>query len=88
VPPHQKVKHLAEGEDEPIFASYREIAAEVRAHSEPGTLVLVGAGIVGKIFIGEAKRAGAVALDVGSLLDYMAGYPTRPLADAPSLGTW
>jgi hypothetical protein len=42
---------------------------------------LVGAGIVGKIFAHEAKMCGAVALDVGSLLDYMMERKTRTIAD-------
>ena len=86
VPPEHKVRGLAASRDgRPIFEIYREIAAKVCEELGPGKLVLVGAGIVGKIFIEEAKCAGAVALDVGSLLDYMAGHYTRPLADAPDL---
>ena len=86
VPPAQKVKDLAgAGGGAPIFESYRQTATEVREASGPGTLVLVGAGIVGKIFVDEAKQAGAVALDVGSLLDYAAGHHTRLLADTPAL---
>jgi len=81
-----KVRDLAaSGTQPPIFECYGEIAAQVRRESGPGTLVLVGAGVVGKIFVEEAKQAGAVALDVGSLLDNMAGYHTRLLGDAPFL---
>ena len=70
-------------EDAPvkIFDIYPEIVDHVRSASEPGTLVLVGAGIVGKIFVDEAKLRGAVALDVGSLLDYMMERKTRTIAD-------
>jgi hypothetical protein len=35
----------------------------------PGTLVLVAGGIVGKILLGRAHERGAVALDIGSVLD-------------------
>ena len=81
-----KVRDLAASETElPTFECYGEIAAQVRRGSGPGTLVLVGAGVVGKIFVEEAKQAGAVALDVGSLLDYMVGHHTRLFGDAPSL---
>ena len=70
-------------EDAPIkvFDTYPEIVGRVRAASKPGTLVLVGAGIVGKIFVDEARLCGAVALDVGSLLDYMNDRKTRTIAD-------
>lgn len=43
----------------------------------PGTLVLVGAGILSKIYCQVAADAGAVALDVGSLFDAWAGKATR-----------
>jgi GT-D fold-like domain len=70
-------------EDTPVkvFHTYPEIIDRVRAASKPGALVLVGAGIVGKIFVDEAKLRGAVALDVGSLLDYMMEQKTRTIAD-------
>lgn len=80
VPPHQNVRHLARpGRTQPIFETYQDTAVHLRAEAKPGTLVLVGAGIVGKILIDEAKSAGAVAIDVGSLLDYMAGYQLAAL---------
>jgi hypothetical protein len=83
VSPELKVRDLAaSGMEPPIFESYGKIAAQVRRESGPGTLVLVGAGVVGKIFVEEAKQAGAVALDVGALLDNLAGHHTRLLADA------
>lgn len=49
-----------------VYEGIRESIAEIVG---PGDLVLVAAGIVGKIFIGDARQAGAVALDVGSSLD-------------------
>ena len=72
VPPTAEIK---------VFDTYPAIVEQVRASSKPGTLVLVGAGIVGKIFAHEAKMRGAVALDVGSLLDYMVERKTRTIAD-------
>jgi len=64
-----------------IFDTYLDIVDRVRVASKPGTLVLVGAGMVGKIFVDEAKMRGAVAIDVGSLLDYMVERKTRTIAD-------
>lgn len=43
----------------------------------PGTLVLVGAGVLGKIYCYRVKQLGGVALDVGSMMDLWAGLKTR-----------
>ncbi|WP_162989540.1 hypothetical protein [Comamonas sp. lk] len=44
---------------------------------KPGDLVLVGAGILGKIYCNEVKKAGGVAIDLGSLFDAISGINTR-----------
>jgi hypothetical protein len=44
-----------------------------------GTLVLVGAGLLGKLYCNSAKNSGAVALDFGSSFDILAGMSTRPI---------
>lgn len=64
-----------------LFKIYPEIIGRVREASGPGTIVFVGAGILGKILADEARQSGAVALDVGSLMDYMVGHKTRTIAD-------
>lgn len=46
-----------------------------------GRLVLVGAGYAGKIIIGEAKRRGGIALDLGSIFDHWMGVRTRSYQD-------
>ncbi len=43
----------------------------------PGDLVLVGAGIFGKIYCNDIKKQGGVAIDVGSMMDAWAGVKTR-----------
>jgi hypothetical protein len=53
-----------------------------------GTLVLVGAGLFGKIYCHVAKQSGAVAIDIGSAFDILAGKSTRPVhstVDIPAL---
>lgn len=55
--------------DQPLPLVYEAIDEEIRRKTSPGTLVLVAGGIVGKIFIGTAKEAGGVALDLGSVMD-------------------
>lgn len=42
-----------------------------------GRMVIVGAGYAGKVIVQEAKARGAVALDLGSVLDYWIGASTR-----------
>jgi hypothetical protein len=44
-----------------------------------GTLVLIGAGLFGKIYCNVAKMNGAVAVDLGSTFDVLAGHSTRPI---------
>jgi hypothetical protein len=57
----------------PLPNLYEQIDAEVREKVAPGTLVLVAGGIVGKIFIDTARTSGAVALDLGSVMDEWVG---------------
>jgi hypothetical protein len=48
---------------------YRSILNEIDQTVEPGNLVLVAGGIIGKIFLGHARAKGAVALDLGHVVD-------------------
>ncbi|MBO0905779.1 hypothetical protein [Jiella sonneratiae] len=43
-----------------------------------GQIVLVGGGILGKLYALRLKQAGAIALDIGSLADKWMGKKTRP----------
>jgi hypothetical protein len=67
--------------EEPLYENYQLVMNEITNLSGPGVLVLVGAGLIGKIFIDCARSNGAVALDVGSVFDYLAGRKTRSIAD-------
>ncbi len=81
IAPHTKVAHSCETDLAKLPLMYERISEQVRAASAPGHLVLVGAGLIGKIFIEEARRQGAVALDAGAVLDYLSGFKTRSIAD-------
>lgn len=83
IPGHTKVaKATGMGpETRALFDTFEAQVTEMAACCAPGTLVLVGAGFLGKVFIAEAKAKGAVALDVGAVLDYLVGFKTRSLAD-------
>ncbi len=83
IPAHTKVaKATGQGsETRALFDTFEDQVIDMERLCMPGTLVLVGAGFLGKIFIARAKAKGAVALDVGAMLDYFAGFKTRSLAD-------
>jgi tetratricopeptide (TPR) repeat protein len=52
-----------------------------------GRLVIVGAGYAGKAIVHEAAKRGAVALDLGSVLDYWMGAATRSYVTAAARTT-
>jgi hypothetical protein len=56
-----------------------EITKRIVSSCEPGTLVIAGAGMFANFYCAAAKRAGAVALNVGSALDVLAGKLSRPV---------
>jgi hypothetical protein len=56
---------------------YRTIRSEF--DFSPGTLVLVGAGIPGKVYCQWLKESGCVAIDVGSIFDAWVGRASRPM---------
>jgi hypothetical protein len=58
--------------------SFAKVADRLRRDLR-GTLVLVGAGLCGKIYCNVAKMNGAVAVDLGSVFDVLAGLATRPI---------
>jgi hypothetical protein len=64
-----------------LFRIYTDVLERICGLSGPGTLVLIGAGVPAKVMADQARQAGAVALDVGSLMDYMIGQKTRTIAD-------
>jgi len=57
-----------------VFQKVRKILEEM---IRPGVVVLVGAGLLGKIYCGWIKEFGGIALDVGSLMDAIANQNTR-----------
>ncbi|SOC48453.1 hypothetical protein SAMN05892877_1704 [Rhizobium subbaraonis] len=57
--------------------AFKRIMRQMADRVGPGSLVLVGAGLLGKIFCGEAKRLGGVGIDLGSVIDAWCGLKTR-----------
>ncbi|WP_370134386.1 hypothetical protein [Alteromonas sp.] len=56
--------------EKPLPYVLEEKLKELERLTEPGTLVLVSAGVAGKCFLSAAKDKGAVALDVGGAIDF------------------
>lgn len=83
IPTHHKLQtnDIFLSKDLPLPYVYGEVLETIRKTVGPGDLVLVAAGIIGKIFVHEASARGAVALDVGSMFDYAAGAKTRSVSD-------
>jgi hypothetical protein len=50
---------------------YKEIIKQIQRYCKPGTLLLVASGVIGKIFIDEGKQMGAVALDLGEVIEHL-----------------
>ncbi len=53
---------------------YQHILAAIDEHIQPGDLVLVGAGILGKIYCEAIRRRHGIAVDVGSVIDLCSGH--------------
>lgn len=56
---------------------FRELRHELRVPHR-GAVFLVAAGLPGKIYCQWLKRLGAIAIDVGSVVDAWMGFDTRP----------
>ena len=46
----------------------------IQSEAGPGQLVLVGGGLLGKLYVGALQARGAVAIDIGSVIDLCCGY--------------
>jgi hypothetical protein len=57
--------------------AYQAIAARIGARARGGELFLVGAGILGKSYCERVRRAGGMAIDMGSMLDVWMGIGVR-----------
>lgn len=71
IPTHARTKG-SEGyssSSEPLPFVYEDVKRELLNIVRPGFLVLVSAGVIGKIFIDFSKKQGAVALDIGECAD-------------------
>ena len=81
IPAHAKTRDLGNSEDQPLFNVFDAKIAQMCDAIASGSVVFVSAGLIGKIFVLEAAKCGAVALDVGAMADYLAGRKTRTSAD-------
>jgi hypothetical protein len=63
----------------PFPEAYAYVHSLLSSQDLTGKLILVGAGIFAKSYCQAAKKAGGVALDIGSGFDILAGIKTRPI---------
>jgi hypothetical protein len=56
---------------------YQVIRESLAAMDLSGHTFLVGAGLLGKIYCAAIKRAGGIAIDIGSLIDVLVGKSAR-----------
>ncbi len=56
---------------------YNAIIKQIESADLRGMLFLVGAGILGKIYCSKIKKAGGMAIDVGSMMDVWMGESVR-----------
>ena len=72
--PGERGKRLdALGEEAHYPGVYRRILETIERCIGPGDLVLVGAGILGKIYCDAIRSQGGVAIDIGSVIDVASG---------------
>lgn len=57
---------------------YARVCAQI-AQLVPGSIVLIAAGICGKVYAHKAKQAGCVAIDIGAIADFLMGCNTRTI---------
>lgn len=78
IPPHTKVAgHTRHDASEALFECYPRILEQIEEATRSFSLVIVAAGLIGKIFVARARQRGSVALDAGAMLDYYIGLQTR-----------
>lgn len=78
---HIPAEHRFKGDQNNISPHYPDafirIEQEIENQVSPGVIVLVGAGILGKIYCDTILQNGGIAIDVGSLMDAIENIPTR-----------
>jgi len=72
-------RHVESGRATPKNTKHWESRSQYRkaCHTAGTQLVLVGGGVLGKIYTTDASRGGAVAIDIGSLFDGWAKFGSR-----------
>lgn len=56
---------------------YRELRRELKVPRR-GAVFLIAAGLPGKVYCDWLKMRGAIAIDIGSIVDAWMGFDTRP----------
>jgi len=56
---------------------YEQVLGNINLSAKPGSLWLIGAGFLAKLYCMRVRKNGGVALDIGSLIDLYAGIKSR-----------
>lgn len=59
------------------YDCFDNVLSQIEEKINPGDVVLVGAGILGKIYCNQVKKMNGIGIDIGSLFDAIAGEQTR-----------
>ena len=65
---------------------FNRIAEEIKS-LDHGTIVLVAAGILGKVYCAQAKAAGLYAIDIGAIADWFCNNKTRRIFNDKNYGS-
>ena len=87
IPGEMRLPEHARPPSQPHFPGVYSLVLQAIQHLNPGTTVLVAAGLLGKIYCAAAKRQGCIAIDIGSVADAWMGFDTRP-GQFAQLETW
>ncbi len=74
IPGEARLRFDAFGTDAHYPRVFEQTLEAIAQRINPGDLVLVGAGILGKIYCAAVRRRGGIAVDVGSVIDICTGY--------------
>jgi|GEM_PF-2341065 len=69
--------HLLSGTGRHFPDRYMAILRELTI-PQPGSIFLVAAGLLGKVYCNRVRELGGIAIDIGSVADAWMGYDTRP----------
>lgn len=87
IPTQRSMKKESSKENSHYPERYQDVLKEIKALPK-GTLVLVGAGLLGKGYANHAKSIGLSAIDIGHVADLWDGENSRPGFSSEDIKKW